>query len=367
MVESASSVVVDLVNLGKLILRAWEWQLRGMFLLATDRDAALDDFWRQVTLVGQVFDGLMAHLDPSKLPAALVNMWGKWNAEFERHLKNLDAFAAGRVLGEIGGDLWQMLTGIIALIALLRVAGRAVFQYTSLLLGRVRAIAAESAIVLADLVRVLRTLGRGLLDELPRIGLAVLTTLFPPRFLRQLVKDGRALLTYGDLTLFPVFDEGYALAYGGARMRAPFAMVVAERGKPMAMAMTSDRLPPAGGGDLHAQAMASADAQLDRLDDLFREVSRSPKSALNPKVVAAQRLRDIEQRLVTHLKPLLADVTTAAFNDLRKRGRRFTAAELGTDIHGCMKGQVAAFVSKASPGLSLYTERTIRTIYTELA
>jgi hypothetical protein len=370
MAESAASVVTDLVTLGKLIIRAWEWQIRGMVRLATDPAAAIDDFWSQVTLIGKVFDALVAQLDPRRLPASLVTTWRTWNAEFERHLETLDAFAAGHVLGRIGGDLWQMLTGIEALVALLRVAGRMALQYASLLAGRVRSVAAESAAVLADLVSVLRTLGTGLLNELPRIGLATLATLVPPRVIHQIFEEGRGFLNYLDLSLLPIFDEGYALAAGGARMRPLFAMVITDRGKPIALAMAPERIVEAA-SDLQAQAMASIDETLAKLDALFDPLivtaPANTSSTFSATVAAARALQDIEQRLPTHLKRLLEDVTRTAFDDLRKSGRRFTAAQLGTLIHTRMKQHVAGLVQGKSPGLAVYTEQSIRTMHADLA
>jgi hypothetical protein len=365
--ESFASIVFDLASLVKLIARAQEAELQTMLLLTIDPKTALNNIWDQVIVIGQVAKAIIEQLDPTKIPAAVVKTWRDWNAQFERHLENLDPFSAGRLLGNTGGNLWQILTGIVALVKLLRIGGRLTLRYGSLFLGKARRIAVEAAVVMADLADVLRVLGRRAIDELPQMGLATLRTLFPPRLLRQLVQEGRALLTYGDLTLLPVFDEGYAVAFPGARMRAPFAVMVAENGKPMAMAVMSERLPSAAGGGLRAQAMASVDETLDRLDDLFRELTKPPtKSALRPKVAAAAALRMLEERLSTQLRKILTKVAYDAFNDLRKTGR-FNARELGQLIHKRMAAQIGADVAKASPGLSVHTEKELRTIYRTLA
>jgi hypothetical protein len=178
------------------------------------------------------------------------------------------------------------------------------------------------------------------------------------------VEDGRALLTYGDRCIIAVFDEGYALAYAGDRMRAPFAAIVAESGKPVAMAAMSERLPPAAGKSLRAQAMASIDETLNRLDDLFLEFQTPAETALSHVLAAAAALQQVEQRLSTKLRKILLKVAYEAFTEFRNSGRRFY---LGRAIHQRMAQRIAIDVTKASPGLKVYTEKSLRTIYRSLS
>jgi hypothetical protein len=366
MAESAASVVVDLAQLAKLVIRMQQAQLRTLGLLVTDVEAGVQSLREQVAVVEQVFDALIEQLDPTRLPAKFVDTWKQWNRDFEKHLEELDPFSAGHLLGRIAGDLWQLLTGLVALVKLLRIAGRLALRYAPLLVGSVRRVAAEAGIVIRELATLMTAIGRPVFDGTAKVGLGVLRTLFPPKVLRQLVKDGRAFLMHHELSLFPVFEPAYAQAFGGAGMRSRFAVLVSgEEGRPVLMAAMSEKLPAAGGG-IRQEAMASIDDTLDQLDDLFRGAD-APQLPVSEAAARAAAQALLNQRLDTFLRKVLNEVAYAAFADLRKSRHRFFAPELGRLIHQRMAGRLAADVAQAAPGVTVRTEKKLRTLVKELS
>ncbi len=367
--ESFANVVFDLADLVALIARVWRAQLRFLFNLATDPTGTVESLPDQIAVVGQIVDALLGVLDPSRLPSALLNLWRGWNAEFERRLENLDAFGAGHHLGNIAGTLWDLLTGMMAMASLLKVAGREILRYSSLLAGRTRSLARESVAVLQDLAQALRVIGRNVLDALPRVGLGVLHTLFPPPLMRKLAHEGRSLLTFGDLSIISIPQVAFAQAFDGARMPNTFAAVIADRGKPVAMAVTSRGMSPGFGytPDLHQQAMESIDETLDRLDSLFREIDSPPKSALDDVMIQAQILQDLEQRLTTHLAIKVQEVAYEEFHTLRRSRKRFEPRELGRKVDDRMKSEIPMLLKGRSPSLKDFNQRSIATVYRELA
>ncbi len=365
--ESAASVIVDLAQLAKLVVRMQQTQLRTVLLLATDVEAGVKTLHEQVAVVGQVFDALVEQLDPTRLPAKVADTWKRWNRDFEKHLEELDPFSAGRVLGRIAGDLWQLLTGLVALVKLLRIAGRLALRYAPLLVGSVRRVAAEAGIVIRELVTLMTAIGRTVFDETAKVGLGVLRTLFPPKVLRQLIKDGRAFLVHSELSLFPVFEEAYAQAFAGGGMRSRFAVLVSgQEGRPVLMAAMSEKLPAAGGTAGRAEAMASIDDILDQLDDLFRDTN-APHLPVSEAAAKAAAMVLLEQRLDTHLRKILHKVSYAAFADLKKSGRKFFAPEMGRLIHQVMAPHGAAVVTQVAPGAAVHTEKKLRTLVKELS
>ncbi len=366
LLESAATVVTDLPQLVKLLVRLNQTQLNSLLLLIADPQAGVQNLYEQAATVGQLFNALIAQLDPTRLPAKIVKQWKEWNEEFERHLENLDPFAAGHLLGRIAGDLWQLLTGLVALVKLLRIAARLALRYAPLLIGAVRSAAAEARMMIDNLAALLAAIGRTVIDGLPTVGLGLLRTLFPPELLRELWKKGRAFLMHHEFTLFPVFEEAYALAYG-SQMSTRFGVVICEEGQPILMAAMSDRLPAAGRGATRAQAMAAIDEILDQLDDLFREPGRRPvQMPPNRAAVKAAAVAMLKQRLDTRLRNMLQKTAYEAFADLRRRKRKFYPNDLGRLIHTRMAARTGAEIAQATPDAWFRTEKTLRTIMNEL-
>jgi hypothetical protein len=360
--ESVATIVVDLVELLKLA--GWmqqEW-LRGVFLLPIKPEEGIKTLRQQVALIGQVFDALVDQLDPTKLPARVTKTWTDWNERFFKALEDLDPFTAGRVLGKIAGDLWQLLTGLVGLIKLLRITGKLALKYAPLLIGSVRRVAAEAAVMLRQLAQLMVAIGRAAFDGAKRIGIGTLKTLFPPDVLKALVKEGRALLPHGELTLMPVFSEAYATAFGG-QMRPHFGVLISQEGRPLFMAATTDRLPVATA----AEARAAIDETLDNFDELFREPGRAPKLKPSAIEVLVARMEMLMQRLDVGIRTILQGVAWDEFVKLVKSKRKFYADELGRIIHTRMKERLAAEVAQLSPGLRVTTEKHIATLIDELA
>jgi hypothetical protein len=365
--ESAASIVVDLWQLAKLIVKMQQEQLRTMLLLVTDVEAGMRSLREQVEMMERLFNSMVEQLDPTRLPARVVDTWKQWNRDFEKYLEELDPFSAGRLLGKIAGDLFQLLTGVVAVVQLLRVTARLALRYGPLLIGSVRRVAAEASAVIRELAALMVALGSTVIDGTARVGLGMLRTLFPPRVLRQLVEEGRALLMHNQLSLFPVFEEAHALAFPGVEMRMPFGVIVAEEGRPVLMAAMSEKLPPAGGVASRRGAMAAIDEILGQLDDLFRdpEAPRLPVSKAAAES-AAQVL--LKQRLNTSLRQVLNEVSYAAFMELSQGGtKKVLPHELGRIIHHRMEGRVAADVARVAPGVAVHPEKTLRTLVKDLS
>lgn len=364
--ESAASIVVDLWQLVKLMIKMQQEQLRTMMLFATDVEAGVQSLREQVETIGQGFNAMVEELDPRRLPARVVDTWKQWNRDFEKHLEELDPFSAGRLLGRIAGDLFQLLTGIVAVVQLLKITARLALRYGPLLIGSVRRVAAEAGVVIRELAALMADIGSAVVDGTARVGLGVLRTLFPPRVLRQLIEEGRALLMHNQLSLFPVFEEAHALSFPGVGMRTPFGVLVANEGRPILMATMSEKLPAAGSVATRREARAAIDEILDQLDELIRD----PKAPQLPVSEAAGRAAAqvlLSQRLDTFLRKILNEVAYAAFADLRKSGRKFFAHELGKIIHQRMASRVATDIAQVAPGVMVRTEKQLRTLVKELS
>ena len=73
----------------------------------------------------------------------------------------------------------------------------------------------------AELVVLVRAIGKATIDGVAKVGLGILRTLFPTEVLRRLIKEGRAFFNYNGLSLFPVWQPVYAEAFaGGSNGRA---------------------------------------------------------------------------------------------------------------------------------------------------
>jgi hypothetical protein len=361
--ESAATVVVDLVKLVKLVAEMQRAQLRTVLLLTTNVDAGVQSLREQVAVVGQIFDALIKQLDPTRLPAKVIETWRQWNEEFTKHLENLDPFSAGRTLGRIAGDLWQLLTGLLGLLKLLRVGAQLVLRYVPLLLGSVRRIAAEAQIILTELAVLMAAIGKVVINRVAKVGLGILRTLFPPEVLRQLVREGRAFLTHERLSLIPVLEPAYFQAFGAERMGTHFGVLVSDEGRPIFMAAMSERAPAARGVATHSEAMRAIDGILDKLDGLFRDTGpRSARLSVSEAAAKAAAQVLLKQRLDIQLREVLQKVAYEAFAELKRSKGRFFAKELGTLIHNRMAARVVADVAQVAPGVTINAEKKIRTI-----
>lgn len=176
--ESVATVVVDLGKLVQLIGRLQQEQFITLIVLTVDPRAGVQRLADQATVVRQALAGIVAALDPTTVPERLLALWRGWAAQFARHLDDLDPFAAGRLLGRVAGDLYQVLTGLVQLARLLGgVAVRAAVRYVPLLLAGAR----EARLLTAQTAALLVAIGRAAIVATPQVGLAMLRTLFPRR------------------------------------------------------------------------------------------------------------------------------------------------------------------------------------------
>jgi hypothetical protein len=370
-VESAASIVFDLAHLGELAWKVSQAQYRWLAHLAVDPRAAVADLWSQATVVIRAIEGIFSQLDPRAIPDRVVAVWRRWNEEFAGHLENLDGEAAGRQLGLLAGTLWQLLTGFAALARMLRIAGNGVLRYGSLALGSVRAGARQATLVVRDAAAVLVAWTAKVVDALPSVGLWFLHTLFPPRVVAQVVREGRAFVSTMKGSLLPVFGETYALAYSGATMRAPMKIVVVRHDRPVMMASLSDSLPPPAGagtaGNLTPIEEALADAAaIDReVEAAFKGLDVAD-DAWDAALVAAAWMEQAAQRLKTVIRSTLTRVTLETFEELRRAGR-FGGHNLGDRVHRKMASRLTAELTSAAPGAMVRTEITTTSLAKALA
>ncbi|QNE22991.1 hypothetical protein F1D05_18085 [Kribbella qitaiheensis] len=359
--ESYATVVVDLVKLMQLIGRLQNEGFSTVYLLATKPDAGLHRLDEQVAVVKQVFSALLDEVDPAALPAKLVKVWRDWNREFEHDLENFDWFAAGKRLGRIGGDLFQLLVGLAELMALLKVAVKAAIRYAPLLFGVLRGAAAQVAQLTRQLVQVLVAIGKAVVEAAPRVGMDFLRTLFPPELLRSLIREGRAFLAQGEFTLSVVFQSAHAEAFAGAGAGTGYGVLVSQDAKPVFMAASSELVSSAGRQATRAELDEALDAILQQLDKAFAGYQKPAKLAGTAQAVSyATKAAQLAQRLTTRFNTLLQEVAYAAFVELRKAGR-VKPWVLGQLIHERMAAEVAELIATASPGLKPFTEKTLRT------
>lgn len=358
--ESFATIVVDIIEMGKLLLKLAQYQLNTIKRLVTDPDAGLADLHKQAEMIGELLDSLIEQLDITRLPSAVVKTWEEWNVEFERYLEKHEPFNAGRHLGRIAGDLWQLLTGIRALGKLIQATGKKAMEHAPLLFRSVRSTAAKSQEIIADMAKLLQSIGRNVIDEIPTVGMDVLRTLFPPNIIDNLFKEGRVFLTHLNVSLVQLFNGPYELAFSGAKMNRDFGIMIFEDSKPLFMAAKSDKL----GGYTREEAI---DYILDQADKFFREPGRRPsKLSLKEATVKAKQIQLLEQSLESNFQVILQKVAYECFTELRRSKRRFYPRELGTLIHERMAIHVAAVITKNSPGAWFRTEKKLRTIVEDL-
>ncbi|TDU90346.1 hypothetical protein EV138_3932 [Kribbella voronezhensis] len=357
---SYATVVVDLVKLLQLVGRLQNEGFSTLYLLATEPDAGLNRLDEQVAVVKQVFSALLDELDPTTLPAKLLKVWRDWNREFEHDLENLDWFAAGKRLGRIAGDLYQLLVGIAELMALLKVAVKAAIRYAPLLVGVLRGAAAQLALLTRQLAAVLIAIGKAVIEAAPRVGMDLLRTLFPPEVLRPLIREGRAFLAQGELTLSAVFQAAHAEAFAGAGAGTGYGVLVSQNNKPVFMAATSELVSSAGRQATRAELDQALDAILAKLDEAFAPLLKPATPAnLSTAVTYATRAGQLARRLTTQLNGFLQQVAYAAFVELRKLGR-VNPGQLGQIIHRAMEIEVAKLIGEVAPGVLPITEKTLK-------
>jgi hypothetical protein len=356
-VESGASTYIGLLEVAKLALRMQQAELKTVLLLVNDFEEGVQSLQGQVVMVGSVLKAIVSQLDPTALPARIVETWDKWNMEFSRNLDNADAFAAGRTLGRVGGDLWQILTGVRAFVELLGIGYRMALNYVPLIMGRIQRAASEARILIGRIAALLQTLGKGVIDGLQKVGMGFLRTLFPRGFLKHL-SEGFGFSTHGGFSVVLVPELAYANAYGGNRMGGSLAAIVSDEKGPFAMATLSSPLPPVG----RPESEQLVDEIIHALDQNIDVDALTLKRSTALRTEMARALL-LEQQLESRLAEEARKATYQAFLELLKDNQgRVSPRDLGLAIHAKMKEIGPALVSELSPDLTTFAEKQISTI-----
>lgn len=319
----------------------------------------------EVSYVSHAVSQVIQSLRESDLPAWLLQQWNDWHNDFQHKLSKLDGFGAGRKLGNLGGDLWQLLDGMVALAKLTRLAGKLGVKLAPIAIGAVRGAARAAAAALRATVEVLAKLGRSLVDGVAKVGLEALRTLFPPELIKLFYQEGRMWIPRGDLGLLMVPAECYAGAFSTPMSQGFAAMVIAD-GKPVLMAATTDKIPSLS--SLEDQRLI--DDILKEIDDLRDpdaeaiatvEQLNGPKSA-EALARAAQAMQDAEASLKTQLSALVRDVAYTEFRKLTKNGSRPLPWDLGRAVDTAMDKKAAAVVKAVAPGAELAQHQAMSTV-----
>ena len=360
--ESFATIVVDLWKLVELAGRAQRELFGSAVMTLMDPKAGIANFSQQIAMVGQFIDALMSQLSPAGWPEAILQKWRDWNKEFAQHLEDLDPWGAGHQFGMIAGNLWQLLTGIVALFKLLRLGARLLMRYAPLLFIELRKVGARVIAAAAQMAEILTKIGRQVVDGLTRIGYQTLRTLFPPEVLKQL-REGVALIQFKNWTLMPVFEPVYANAFGGARMRPGYAVMMIDDGKPAMMAVTSDVVPTPR---MVKGMQQSVGETLKSLDDVFDPAIKEAQLTAAEAEALGKAMGTVEQSLKTSLRKLVNKIAWEAFTDLRKTKGRFTAAELGNEVHRRMAAVLPGEIQKLAPQAKTALELEFRTVVGKL-
>lgn len=386
--ESVAMLVTGVIDFLRLLNRLSNEVLVDEILLVVAPQQGFERVVRHAKVVIEVFWSIVEGIDPRKLPAAVVTRWRAWNEEFTTHLENLDSFEAGRHLGRIAGELWQLLTGIVGLARLLRMGGTLARKYAPLLIGSVRKAAAEAAILIKDLAEVLVAIGRKTIDGIARVGLDVLRTLFPPSLWRELL-SGRPLIARGQLLFTPVYQEAYVSAFGSA-MGNRFGVLASVEGRPLFMAALNERLPDVSPlkavskGQPRSRVSAPkpvSPAEEEKLiDEIIEKLETFPESpgaklpppgSPIPEIVAvaegAAKLAQLEQRMASQVSALLQRIAYEEFGRMVKSGERFNGGQFGTAVHTRMAQVIEAEVVAHSPGAKVVAQKSLRTALKEIA
>ncbi|SEE10059.1 hypothetical protein [Streptomyces sp. PAN_FS17] len=358
--ESFATVVVDLGQLAKLVVRLHHAQFSTLYELTTDPAAGLARLDQQATMVRQAFAGIIKTLDPRNLPAKVVQTWQGWETEFGRHLENSDPYAAGKLLGRIAGDLWQLLTGLAQLSKLIGKAVKSAVQYAPLLVGTLRGAGAQVALLTRQLAELLTVLGKAAVAAAPRVGMEILHTLFPPEVMRALAHRGRAFVAHAEYTLTTIFQAPHAQAFAGAGAGTPYGYLVSQESNPLFMAAVSETVSSAGRPATPAELNKALGPIMAGVDKAFAALAKPARAAdMTQAAVNAARSAQMAQRLTTHFNTRLQQVAYETFLELRKAGR-VEPWQLGQMIHKRMADEITQLVAEAAPGLVALPETTLR-------
>jgi len=372
--ESFSAIVKSLPEMAKLVWRAVEeWRLL-VFLSMVSPSAAEARAGSDIATLMIVWDGVKEKLNPIHLPAAAWNQFNTWKKEFGDHLQNARPFEAGRVLGKAGGDLYQLLTGVVGMAKLARLTAKAAVEYAPLLLTSVRELAKRGSASVVMLARFIALQGPKVLQALPRVGMATLTTLFPPDILKRVVKGAAGIYyEFGRFKVCMVTPPAFAVAGAGA-LDGRFAFMVMEGEKPILLAAATETVPSIQVAEEAAAAAKVLDEpplwnvtekEIDEfLEATFRELAEQGKpprlvDATETAVLAA-RWAQLSVRLEQRLGAFIRGIAFRGFRDALARKGTVIPPLLGTANHAEAAKELTTLIAEVAPNVRPITEETLR-------
>jgi hypothetical protein len=385
--DSFSAIVKDLPEMAKLLAKAAkEWGM--LFLLAQVNPVAYQAQLRSyIASVMLIWESFSEHFEPSAIPAKIWSTFESWQTQFGKHLENLEPFEAGRLLGRVAGDLWQLFTGIVGLYKLLGVTAKLAAKFASLLLTAARELAKATAAASILLVQFLASVGAQVLGRLSRVGMATLAILFPPDILQRVLRQGAAIVNYvGGYQLCVVPAHAFATAVPGGALGGRFAVMVAHEGRPLAMAtVAAEDLRPAqvlaeakpsttaspGKVGVFSPVAAASEQEIDdMLTASLRAGLKDGRPVVKPSELAVliARQEQLAQRLLPRLENFIRAKAIQVLRDQLARKAFRGARDLGTEIDVAAELELQALLNGFAPGVKAITGRgkTMRTALEEM-
>lgn len=272
--------------------------------------------------------GEICALSPLRFPRYLLDKWNEFDHNFSHHLENLEMREAGQMLGRLAGDLWNLLTGIIAAVAVLRIAFRAAVKYGPILTMSVIDLTAEALKqVSAFVVQHLKDLGDRLKQGI-EIGLIAAGRFFEKSALREFF-EGRLAVAGVESLLIGATAPELALA-GAGSFRGNTFMVMSRREGPAVVAGVERNLRPprasaaAAAQDIEPEVRLFSDREID--DFLSTVLADDPGPADAASV--ARRIQEA-QRTNRTIEEFANSVATKAYNQLAENSSTPTPLKLG--------------------------------------
>jgi hypothetical protein len=367
--ESLATAIVGIWDLVKIVAAAAQLfqDVVRTTAMALVEDLALGGavIVAEVTYVSHAISQVITSLRETDFPAWLLKQWTDWHNDFQLKLSKLDSIGAGRKLGNLGGDLWQLIDGMIALAKLTGLVGKLSTKLAPIAIAAVRGAARAAANALRALVEVLVKVGRSVVDGVAKVGLGALETLFPPELIKLLYQEGRTWISRGRLGLMMVPAECYAGAYNVPMGQEFAAMVVAE-GKPVMMAATTDKIPTLSSLE-EQKLIGDVIAEIEEQRDLDAEALATVKELEGPQSAealarAAKAMDDAEVSLKNRLSELLRKAAYDEFRALTKDGSRPLPKDLGNAAHSAMDEKAPALLEAVAPGAEHAQNEAMRTV-----
>ena len=366
--NSCVAVAIGLVDMVKMFFRVNQEVIDLGIMAYVSPSFALSRMENDAEIVKKVFESVMGFINPLTIPQRVADGWKDWNQRFLDRLHAADPLGAGRVLGKIGGDLWQTVSGLIALGKLLQGGAALARKFAPLLLTEIRnATTAELYLFQVQVTSLLAALDAAIVTKLPRVGTAFLKTMFPPEVLKAIAEKGTAVVAYKDWGLIFVHESAYAGAYG-MRMGSPFSAMISYQGRPLFMAALSESASVSGGVELtEAEVRAMfAESEIsqaeinDYIDRAFPQppspTTVQPSNALTVERKVAENAL-LHQRMGTQLTFFIRQKAFEQFAKLFSQKGRIKAGSFGKLVHTAADAEIDRVVQ--APGVNVFKTGTL--------